>query len=455
MSFILSLFILLIVGAFVAAIFLKQQPSEFFSQEFLGLSFFIGLGLINFQFFSLYLLNLKFDPLSFILTQAAIGILVLYYFIKQFKNKERLSSLSGFSPLNGVEKLFLAGIFFQFCWIFYLTLPVPVSSFDALASYAFKAKIFYLENGVPAGFFNWSEVLISHPDYPTLLPFFMTWVYLFTGFNDLVVVNIMPVTFAFFLVLFYSQLKKFFDRRYALAATFVIVTIPQVCRYATIIHADIFLLAFITCAFLYFMFYIRYSNREFLIFSSILFALSIWVKNEAVVFVFAFLLCLAIRNKAQGLRHLGLAILVIFLISGPWFMIKFSKHMVNSDINFSALTLDKILANIKDIPIMLDELQKQVFGPKNWNIFWVVVIGAISFNFKKLFKGEIFYISLFLAVCISCYFIAYMLTTQERLDFYLEKTLLRFMIHFAGVFLFLTVYLFWDKFRKIEEEPRW
>ena len=78
----------------------------------------------------------------------------------------------------------------------------------------------------------------------------------------------------------------------------------------------------------------------------------------------------------------------------------------------------------------------------------MVVIGALVFNFKKLFKGEIFYITLFLAVSVFCYFIAYMITTNESLDFYLEKTLSRFMIHFVGVFLFLTVYLFFDKPRK-------
>jgi len=453
MSFILSLLVLLITGSFVTAIILRRRTIGFFSLEFLGLSFFSGLGFINLQFFLFYLLNIKFELLNLILIQAAIGIVVLYYFIKQFKNKGGLADLAVFGPLDGIEKLFLAGIILQFCWIFYLTLPVPVNSFDALASYAFKAKIFYLNKGVPGGFFNWSESLVGHPDYPTLLPFFMTWVYLFTGFNDLTVMNIMPVTFAFFLALFYSQLKKFFNRKYALGAVFIIATIPNVYRYATIIHADIFVLAFITCAFLYFMFYIRYSNKEFLILSSVLFALSAWIKNEAVVFIFAFLACLVARGKSRWLRHLGLAILIIFLISGPWFILKISKHMVNSDINYSALTLSRVLANFKDIPIMLDEFQKQVFSPKNWNIFWVVVISTLAFNFKKLFKGELFYISLFLAISISCYFIAYMLVTQERLDFYLEKTLPRFMIHFSGVFLFLTVYLFWDKFRKLNKEP--
>ena len=451
MSFISSLFALLAVGAFAVLVILRRRFIKFYSLEFLGLSFFIGLGFINYQFFLFYLFNIRFELINFILTQAACYIFVFYYFLKQFKDKKALSSLEGFSSWGVIEKLFLVGVFLQFCWMFYLTLPVPVNSYDALASYALKAKIFYLNKGVPVGFFNWNEIIVGHPDYPTLLPFFMTWVYLFTGFNDLVVTNIMPVTFVFFLILFYAQLKKIFNRKYALAAVFIISTIPRVYGYAMIIHADIFLLAFITSASLYFFLYIRHSNKEYLILSSVLFALSIWVKNEAIVFVFAFLLCLVFflfkpssGNKIQIQRHLALVILIFFVISGPWFMLKFSKHMTNSDINFSALTLNKIFTNIKDIPIMCNEFQKQVFGQKYWNIFWVVVIGAMILNFKKLFKGEVFYITLFLVISVFCYFIAYMITTQENLAFYLEKTLSRFMIHFTGVFLFLLVYLFWN-----------
>ena len=135
----------------------------------------------------------------------------------------------------------------------------------------------------------------------------------------------------------------------------------------------------------------------------------------------------------------------IVIIAAPWFIFKFSNYLVNSDINILNLTFGRFLSNLKGIPIVFYEFQKQVFGLKKWNIFWITVITIIILKKKKLFKSSCFYITLFVFVALAAYFAAYMCTTGETVFFYAKKTMSRFMIHFAGISMFLAMYLLQDE----------
>jgi hypothetical protein len=351
-----------------------------------------------------------------------------------------------------IEKIILLGILFQIGWILYLTLPTPVNSYDALGFYAFKAKIFYFADCIPEGFFKWNETTVSHPDYPLLVPFLMLWVYKFTGFNDVVIMRIMPIICIFFLALFYFQLKKFFDRKYALFSVFFLITAQQIAGYASIINADFVLLAFVTSGFLYLILYMHTLEKAYIVLSAIFFSFSLWVKNEAAVFIIAFFACFAVfLLKADRMvrrdifKQLLTSIFIALVIAGPWFVYKFLNHVVNSDINSSNMTPERLLENIRSIPVLLNELQKQVFGPKKWNILWIVVMAVSALRYKKLCKNGFFYISLFILISVVGYFFAYMSTTSANLYYIANKTMSRFMIHFAGVAIFLAAFIFWDE----------
>lgn len=250
MCFIVSILALWIIGIFVLLLVSRRYNLDLSISGFLATSFFIGIGFINLILFFYYLLGIKLEFLKIIFVPTICLILFLYYLILQIRNRKiNMPHLLNFRNWSFFEKIVLLGILLQICWVFYLTLPMPVNSYDAFLSYALKAKIFYLHKGIPDGFFNWSESVVSNLDYPPLTPFFMVWVYEFTGFNDLIVTKIMPVTYVFLLLLLYFQFKRFFNRKYALLGIFFIATIPQIARYATIIHADFILLSFVTSAF--------------------------------------------------------------------------------------------------------------------------------------------------------------------------------------------------------------
>ena len=173
--------------------------------------------------------------------------------------------------LSLFEKVLLACIVIQVLWTFYLVIPMPVDAHDALANYALKAKMFYFSNGIPDGFFASSEAMVSHPDYPLLLPMVMTWIYQFTGYNDIMINLLMPVLYIFFLTFFYAQMIKVVSRPITLLGVFMLGTIPQLYDYATIIHADLFLTVFVTSAFINFALFLKKKGVIYLVLSSVFF----------------------------------------------------------------------------------------------------------------------------------------------------------------------------------------
>jgi len=235
---------------------------------------------------------------------------------------------------------------------------------------------------------------------------------------------------------------------------FFLATIPQLADYATVIHADLILTAFITCAFIYFVTYIRNRERAPLVFSSLLFGVSLWIKNEAMVFVAAFFMALIIFNfKASrragkfNLMDIFTAFAIIAVIAAPWVCLKMSAAAVNSDMDLSKVTIGSIWQNVKDIPVLLNLFQQEVFGPKKWNIFWILVFGCAIWKWKSLWRGEVFYMTLFLLVSAIGYFTAYMCITGGDLYFYVNTTISRFMLHFTGVSAFFLANLVWDEVR--------
>ena len=345
----------------------------------------------------------------------------------------------------------------QLVWTFFLVLPVPIQAHDALANYALKAKMFFFTGGIPEGFFASSEAAVSHPDYPLFLPMVMTWLYQFMGFNDVVVNLIMPLIFAAFLGLFYSQMIKMFSRSISILALFMLSTISQLADYATVIHADLVLTVLITSAFINFVLFVRNGKSCNLILSSLMFGFSLWAKNEAMVFTAAFLLSTliyvvrhdAFRTKEKFV-YLSAAASIIAVIAFPWFFVRFINSVSNSDMNLASMSLSRLLQNVKDIPVLFDLFQEEVFGPKNWNIFWILVFASMIYKRKDIFRGEVLLMTMFLMVAAAGYFSGYMLTTGYNLYFYVNTSISRFMLHFSGIFMFYMFYLLKEDLREVE-----
>lgn len=454
MNFIVALISFEIMG--ICALFLlspKDEEDKYSVAEFISLSFLLGCGIASIMLFGMHLAGLAFNSMN-------IGICVLFFIFCVFlicllggRTDPRLIRLEGGNKLKTAEILLLSAIAIQLIWIVMLVIPVPVNSHDAVANFALKAKMFHFADGIPAGFFQFPEEVVAHPDYPMLLPLTMTWVYEFTGFNDLAVNMLMPCFFGAFLLLFYSLMRKVFKRTYAILLTFVLATIPQVGNYATILYADLIFAAYLSAAFIYLFLYFSGRGKRHFMLSAVMLALAVLTKNEAIVFVggyFLVLLLKALRDKGLNLKPVLAAIVVFALLCGPWCYVKATSGAANSDIDIRALTAERVLQNVKDLPEFFDLFQQQIFGPKKWNIFWIMLVAAMVWRRKKLLEGDTFYLTVFFAFTVLGYFAAYMVMTGENLYFYANTTLSRFMIHFAPLALFLMALICKDDVYELE-----
>ncbi|MFH1837596.1 MAG: glycosyltransferase family 39 protein [Candidatus Omnitrophota bacterium] len=444
MSFIFPLFFIEIVGIFFMTVLIKKKRYDYSIPELLSLSFFLGMVFISFQTLFFYLCGIDLDLANSVAVPSIMLLLVIARYAGRPERLKEFKRRSITDKWTVLEKILVLGIVLQLFWTVFLVFPTPIHSHDAVANYAMKAKMMYTFGNIPQGFFSLSEATVSHPDYPPLLPFLLNWIYSFTGFNDLTANMIMPVIFLAFLTLFYSLLKKTLKRIHALLIVFLFATIPQVYDYATIIHADLILTAFITAALAYFISYIRTGNRIEALLSFFLFGGSLWIKNEAIVFTGAFILIFIAYffkcqkdEKRRVSRDLISGIILIAVLAAPWFFVKACQSVPNSDMDLSALTPAHFLQNVKDIPIILDLFQQEVFGPKKWNIFWILIFACAVWKRKALWKNDIFYVTAFILLAAAGYFAGYMLTTGNNLFFYVNTTISRFMLHFTGIAMLL------------------
>ncbi|MDD3089270.1 MAG: glycosyltransferase family 39 protein [Candidatus Omnitrophica bacterium] len=343
----------------------------------------------------------------------------------------------------------MAGIAIQLVWVLFLTVRMPVSAHDALANYALKAKMFHMEKTIPEAFFGFPESTVAHPDYPPMLPLNMTWVYAFSGFNDTSVKLIMPFFYLAFLGIAFAQLSRMMKRKSALLVTFLLATVPQIGDYATIIHADLLLGALVGGAFGYLALYLSEGRKSDIVLSSVLMGAAFWAKNEAAVFAIALMVTLAVYisserpgKRSNRISDMLISFGVMALVAWPWLALKASEGLVNSDLAPSRLTATRLMENVRQIPIVLDFFQQEVFGPKKWNLIWITLLAAMVLRRKKLNEGVMRYLLMFFFLGLLGYFAAYMMITgNDNLYFYANTTISRFMIHFTGPAVFILALL--------------
>jgi len=440
-----------LIGIFFTLLIFKVLKYETSLGELLSLAFFYGTGIIVFELFLLYSFGVYFNFRDIIVLLLALLIMTPILFVKFFP-KIKYQSIKLDSWL--FESLFFLILFLviviEIVVIIFMIPPILAYCRDSVAIYAFKAKIFYFNSGIPKDFFKWSEATVGAPGYPLLLPLIMTWVYEFTGFNDAIVSKLMPLFFCVFLIIFYVLLKKYFNRKYALLGIFLFATMPQVERVTCVILSDLILTIFVTLAFIYYMFFLKDGEFKYLIISSLLFGFSLWTKDEAILFSGVFIVSLFFYlkdNFKQKLwKYLAIAFFIIFICYLPWFLTKKFNHMVNtSDVNLSVITFRQAINNIKSLPVFLNQLRIQVFALEYWNIFWIILITAIILKRDLLFKGKNKYITLFIVMTIAAHFLAYMFIASEgRSRSILITATPRYLVHFIGCFIFLLLYLLRD-----------
>ncbi len=375
-------------------------------------------------------------------------------------------------------KIFLIfGITFEILYALFRALIKPIESYDAIAIYAIKSKIFYLAGSIPQGFFRGLARAFPHPDYPLNIPLSQTLIYLSLGnLNDQLVKLIFPLFFIGILVMLYFSIRRFASQAYALLFTFILASVPQFNAYAANAYLDLPLAYYCFASSLALFSWLEDKKKtQSLILSAIMAGLAGWTKNEGLMYCAINILLIAIyfvsernrtveprahtleRNPAtegrpeqmRGANGVAREVIgagavyigIVSIISLPWALIKRSANLVNADIASGGFIPTGILqeASHKIAPIIY-EFQKQFFGPKKWNILWPIILLALVFNYKKIFSGITKYITMSLLFAVLGYIFFYLASPVE-INYFLSRTWSRFIIHFLPMVIYLAAYL--------------
>jgi len=438
-------------GWSILTIVLYRRPILFLPEK-LALSYCVGLGFMTIEMALLSFFKIPFTIaamvfawLPFFIAAMAIG-----YISKGMGLLHRKAEDDG-NRFSLPERFFIFGIIFEVGYALFRALIKPLEAYDAIAIYALKAKAFYLASSIPHDFLKVLGDPISHPEYPLLLPLAESSVYVFLGYlNDLSVKIIFPLYYIAGLVVLYFVVRRFAVRSAALLFTFLLATIPHFNEHATIGYADLLLAVYYSASFFYLLIWIRERKAAFLILSFLLSALCIWTKTEGILLTsvnmtiaFIYILRFKKDDLRRGIIYIAAnaALISVFLVTKRLLGLQVHGNIVGLNLSewFGSMM------NIKRIPFVLYEFQIQFFGPKKWNIIWIIFIVAFLFNFRKAFMETLRPVTLAILCILGAYTFVYLIAPQEAIEWQISKTTGRFLLHFLPVVVLWLALLFRDK----------
>jgi hypothetical protein len=414
--------------------------------EAIALSYAIGLGAISLEMLIFHILGLGFGLPAMLFPWLLLAGLNAVIYVRSgagglFKPWGRAPS-----PKPGAFDLFLAGgIAFEVLCAIFRALIKPIESYDAIAIYAIRSKIFYLAGSIPQDYFQAIARAFPHADYPLNIQLFQTYLYIFMkDLNDQLVKAIYPLFFVAILCLLYCALRRVASRTYALVFTFILATIPHFNNYATNAYLEVPLAFYIFASGLFLMRWIDDDRRYGpLVISAFLAGLAGWTKNEGLMYcviyaaiVLGFVLSKLGRVRMKDIFCVAAYSGIILLVSLPWAAIKSKWNIANDEIALSNINPANLVRQLGKLGTILYELQKQLFGPKKWNIFWPAFILILAFNLKRALEMPSRIALAVIAMALGGYFLFYMISYVD-VAFFASKTWARFMLDFLPLAVYL------------------
>lgn len=413
------------------------------SLERLALSYGLGIGAVALEMLVFYFFKVRFTILNLFLP----WIPVIAFGLISFGARTSVS-IGRRTRWSFFEKFLLAGISFEVILAFFRAMLKPLESFDSIAMYAVRSKIIYLSGMIPSNFF--SEITLNHPnpDYPLLVPLSEVWVYTFLGgLNDLLVKIIFPVYFLSFLVIFFFLLRRLVSRRGALLFTFLLATIPQFNHFATVGYTDLVLAYYYSIGSIYLFLWMKTNKMSLLMLAGVFTGLAVLTKNEGMVLGLINIILLGLfflknfsKRRFKLFGQAAVFVIIAVLISTPWLAIRTVSQLDNDVIQARDMSMERFVGIFKKLDrvrVILYEFQKQFFGPKKWNLIWIVFLSLLVLNIKRSFKGDLKYFSLSVILILFSYGMVYMLIPiDDPINWHVASGVSRLFIHFVPIAAF-------------------
>lgn len=439
--------ITLSIGWSILSIISYNRKHLFFIIEKIALSYAFGLAAVSIEMAILSSVGIKFSIFSILVWWLPVFLTAFILAVSIDRLSGAENTIRDKSNLSFLEKFCIFGISFEVFYAFFRALIKPLESYDSIAIYALKSKIFYLANIIPHNFFTDLKSFVPHIEYPLLIPLSETYFYTFLGsLNDQLVKVIFPLYYISILAVFYSILRRFLGRKYSLLFTFLLATVPQFKDYATIGYTDLPLAFYYSVSALYLFLWMKEKETLYLILSFLTSIFSVWTKTEGLMLtginLMVVVIYILLEGRVQFRQAFYYLLFSLVSISAYIFIRKTLGLGLHGDVTQRGPSdLARILLNIKNVPSILYEYQIQFFGPKKWNIVWIIFLFTFVANFKNSFSRGIRFITVTLIFIFLGYTSIYIMLSKS-ITWYLSTTASRFFIHFLPLVLFWLVLIF-------------
>lgn len=275
------------------------------SIERLGLSFGVGAGFLTFALFTTRLPGISFSILS-----VGVAYVILMGLALLFTRRSDRTSLSmpRIAPIRLLDLVVLILIGLAFIVVFAIAAYWQPYFSDELRIWVFKGKLLAAGDSLD---------LAAHPSYPLNLPFQIASLELLG--SDFVH-GLLVVYYVSLVLVFFSHLREWTDRRVALFCAFFLSTTPIFLWQSTLAYANIPFAFYYVASTLSLYRYLKQRDERTLLLAGILIGLAGWTRPEGLLY-FAInlfvLLLFSPRNRAALKYVLAYGAIFVALWT-PW-----------------------------------------------------------------------------------------------------------------------------------------
>ncbi len=377
----ISILIPTALGYIILSILINKKINSLMK---ISLSYGLGMGLLAIWMLFIAIIGYRFNivtikiPLLLLVFCLSLGLLLRKKYCPSTKNlpATTLSSISDikYYVSTHITKtiiyiILLCYIAHNIFFVFWQATNIPIYTWDALATIAFKAKIFYFEGRLP------DLNLLPHKTYPLLVPFLETWVAINLGhWDDQLIKIIFPCAFISFLGIFYSFLRVYINKFWALIGSAILLSSNFFIYHATISYRDFFLMYYNCSTIMLLLLWNKTKIQPLLFLSSLFAGFATFTKLEGTAFLpILFLLFLIITLKQNYPIKNKIKQIVIFTIPATsiclnYHIYKITHNVVKSDKTVLEFNLSKLLLSPHIIAVFL----RNMFLSSNWSIVWII-----------------------------------------------------------------------------------
>ncbi|MEK7158295.1 MAG: hypothetical protein AAB733_01850, partial [Patescibacteria group bacterium] len=411
--------------------------------ELFATSFLIGSGAVSLELFFTNILGIPWNLLWLIAPWIAVALAHLSHHPSEpvFPHLELPSISMLWKIIQPLDVLLFFVLMTLVGVLGFVSVQWPMNTVDSFAIWAFKARAFFLDDGLTGTFFRYDHTLYSHWDYPLHIPLFWDWIAQWMGTFSLPLLKATnTVLFTSGIGIFWSNLRHAIGRRSALLWSIVLISIPILFKTAGMsLEADLPLAIFFLGSGINLFRAFRANPSRAWILCGLFTGLAAWTKNEGMIW----LVMISIILLIHGLRHRNnfpnalRAIALAVLLALPWRLFQWSRGFA------SDLFASPVIFHFDRAQMIIKAILRQFLLWESWGILWILVAASMlilliqKIRHAPRIHPAVALLGIALLLQALAYGLVYIITPLP-IEWHLGSSLNRILLHLAPLLLFLS-----------------